>query len=332
VLKSPQSKRWRDCEWAFGHRGAFGLRRSSPEPLTLRKKPRPQALLLALSQVVNLIAVQKIAVKAARAAGKVMRDNWYLPKKIKLAEAHDIKLELDVRCQALIEKILGAAYPNIPVLGEEGSTGDLSAEYRWVVDPIDGTVNYTFGSPHAAVSIALQATGRQWQSARGKKGSPRRGANLVTRGATHLSICGVIYDPFTDELWTTVFGQPTRLNGKVVHVSDHTKVEDAIIAVGFSKSQDNLEKCLPYFVRLAKQARKIRIMGSAALELTYVASGRLDAYVERTINLWDVAAGALLLENAGGEFYAVPAPEGKMRMCADNGKLRKKMKIEPWLR
>ncbi len=95
------------------------------------------------------------AVKAARAAGKIMRDNWHLPKRVNSAEAHDIKLELDVRCQKLIEKILRAAFPEIPLLGEEGDSGDVDAEYRWVVDPIDGTVNYFYGMPHAAVSIAL---------------------------------------------------------------------------------------------------------------------------------------------------------------------------------
>jgi len=230
-----------------------------------------------------------------------MRDNWYAPKKVKLVEAHDIKLELDVRCQALIEKILAAAYPEIPVLGEEGDTGDVNAEYRWVIDPIDGTVNYAFGMPHAAVSIALQQDGE--------------------------SVVGVIYDPFTDELWSTVRGQPTRLNGKVIHVSKRAKLEECIIALGFSKSKQNLEKSLPHLIRISRRVRKIRIMGSAALELAYVAMGRLDAYVERTINLWDVAAGQLLVENAGGEFYSVPAPEGKMRMCASNGLLRKKLQL-----
>jgi len=95
-----------------------------------------------------------IAIKAARAAGKVMRANWHKPKRVKLDDAHDIKLELDVRCQALIEKTLARAFPQIPVLGEEGDTGDVNAEYRWVIDPIDGTVNYASGLPHAGVSIA----------------------------------------------------------------------------------------------------------------------------------------------------------------------------------
>jgi myo-inositol-1(or 4)-monophosphatase len=242
-----------------------------------------------------------VAVKAARAAGKVMRDNWLKPKRVKLDDAHDIKLELDVRCQKLIEKILRAAFPEIPLLGEEGDSGDVTAEYRWVVDPIDGTVNYFYGMPHAAVSIALQ----------------RRGQSIV----------GVIYGPFTDELWTTIRGEPTRLNGKTVRVSSRSNLADTVIAMGFSKDRENLEKTLPHLNRLARRVKKIRIMGSAALELASVASGRLDAYIERTINLWDVAAGQLLVENAGGEFYALPAPHGKLRMCASNGKLRKKLQI-----
>ena len=241
------------------------------------------------------------AVKAARAAGQVMHANWHKPKRVNSAEAHDIKLELDVRCQALIEKILAGAFPQIPVLGEEGDTGDVNAEYRWVIDPIDGTVNYFFGMPHAAVSIALQ----------------RR----------EQSVVGVIYDPFTNEIWTTTTGQPTRLNGKIVHVSKRSKIEECVIAMGFSKSQDNLEKSLPHLTRISRRAKKVRIMGSAALELVYVASGRLDAYIERTINLWDVAAGSLLVENAGGEFYSLPASGGKLRMCADNGRLRKKLQV-----
>jgi myo-inositol-1(or 4)-monophosphatase len=253
-----------------------------------------------------------VAVKAARAAGKVMHDNWHKPKCVKLDDAHDIKLELDVRCQKLIEKILRAAFPEIPLLGEEGDTGDVTAEYRWVVDPIDGTVNYFYGMPHAAVSIALQVK------------SPKPKAQGLD---SHESVVGVIYGPFTDELWTTVRGEPTRLNGKIVRVSNRSKPEDAVIAMGFSKNRENMEKSLPHLNRLARRVKKIRVMGSAALELAYVASGRLDAYIERTINLWDVAAGQLLVENAGGDFYALPAPHGKLRMCADNGKLRKKLQI-----
>jgi myo-inositol-1(or 4)-monophosphatase len=241
------------------------------------------------------------AVKAARAAGKVMRDNWYRPKRVNLADAHDVKLELDVRCQKVIEKILRAAFPEIPLLGEEGDSGDVNFEYRWVVDPIDGTVNYFFGIPHAAVSIALQRHAR--------------------------TIIGVIFDPFTGELWTATRGGRTKLNGRIVRASNHSRLSDAVIAMGFSKSKENLEKSLPHLNRLARGAKKIRIMGSAALELAYVASGRLDVYIERTINLWDIAAGGLMVECSGGEMFLKHLPDGRIRMCADNGKLRRKLQL-----
>ncbi len=267
-----------------------------------------------------------VSIKAARAAGKVMHENWLKPKRVKLDDAHDIKLELDVRCQKLIEKILRAKFPKIPLLGEEGDSGDVTAEYRWVVDPIDGTVNYFYGMPHAAVSIALQKRDECRVTGDGKNTRSRRQSH-VTRHASHVTLLGVIYAPFTDEIWTTVRGGPTRLNGKIVRVSNRSKLADAVIAMGFSKNRENLEKSLPHLNRLARRVKKIRVLGSAALELVYVASGRLDAYIERTINLWDVAAGQLLVENAGGEFYVVPAPGGKLRMCASNGRLRKKLQI-----
>jgi myo-inositol-1(or 4)-monophosphatase len=258
----------------------------------------------------NLVAAQKAAIAAARAAGKIMRDNWYVPKRVMVFDFHDIKLELDVRCQKTIEKVLHKAFPQIPLLGEEGTSGDINAPYRWVVDPIDGTVNYFFGMPHAAISIALQATA---------PGSP-------------ISVLGVIYDPFTSELWTAAHGGKTRLNGKIVQVSKRSKINDAVVAMGFSKSRENLEKSLPHLNRLARQAKKIRVMGSAALELAYVASGRLDAYIERTINIWDIAAGGLMVECSGGELFLKKMADGRLRMCADNGLLRKKLKIDGLLK
>jgi myo-inositol-1(or 4)-monophosphatase len=273
------------------------------------------------------------AVKAARAAGKIMRDNWHRPKRVNSAEAHDIKLELDVRCQTLIEKMLRGAFPEIPLLGEEGISGDVTSEYRWVVDPIDGTVNYFFGLPHACVSIALQLQSNKWPVTSDRHSNSRVAKKLITDHSSHITLIGVIYDPFTDELWTAIRGGKTKLNGKTVRVSERSQLKDAIIAIGFSKDKENLDKSMPHTERLARRVKKIRILGSAALELAYVASGRLDAYVERRINLWDVAAGSLLVECSGGEFYA-PKVEGKFRyaMCADNGKLRKKLQIDDLLK
>jgi myo-inositol-1(or 4)-monophosphatase len=159
--------------------------------------------------------------------------------------------------------------------------------------------------PHAAVSIALQ-----WHKEK-----------------NYETVLGVIYDPFTDELWTATLGGKTKLNGRVVRCSKRSRVGDSLVAMGFSKSKENLEKSLPHLVRLSRRAKKIRIMGSAALELAYVACGRLDAYVERTINLWDIAAGALMVECSGGEMFLKTMPDGRFRLCAANGLLRRKLQL-----
>jgi myo-inositol-1(or 4)-monophosphatase len=268
----------------------------------------------------NLIVAQKAAIKAARAAGKLMRDNWNGPKRVEQLLAHDIKLELDVRCQKTIQTIVNRAFPGIPLLGEEGCSGDVNAEYRWVVDPIDGTVNFYFGMPHAAVSIALQRK-------KTVERANREVSSAIAPPSRYETLVGVIYGPFTDELWTVSRGGKTKLNGRAVKVSGRAKVSDAIVAMGFSKSRENLEKSIPHLNRIARRAKKIRIMGSAALELAYVASGRLDAYIERTINIWDIAAGGLMVECSGGEMFLKELPDGRLRMCADNGLLRKKLNI-----
>jgi len=265
------------------------------------------------------------AIDAARAAGGLMRQNLNAPKTVAAATSHDIKLELDVRCQRLIAKKLHAIFPRIALLGEEGTSGADDAEFRWVVDPIDGTVNFFHGIPHASVSIALQQRGDKWQVAGGKK-SARHTAVPVTCPPTHVTLLGVVYDPFTDELWTAVRGGSARLNGRVIRVSRCRKLNEAVVSIGFAKSRASLEAALPYFLWLARRVRKMRMLGSAALALTYVASGRLDAYIERGISLWDVAAGGLILECAGGTFWSEPAGHGhKFRMIASNGLLHGKL-------
>jgi myo-inositol-1(or 4)-monophosphatase len=272
----------------------------------------------------NLLSEQKralaCAVKAARAVGKSMRKNLNLPKKINATSAHDIKLDLDVRSQKLIEKTLAVEFPGVALLGEEGITGNPESGARWVVDPIDGTVNFTYGIPHACISIALQI-----KVSRDKPHDPESNPYSIFHD-DFMTVVGVVYDPFSDEMWTAIRGQPARLNGKIIHVSDRKKLREAIVSIGFAKTHTSLENTLPYFNQLVRSVRKVRIMGAAALALTYVASGRFDAYIERGIRLWDIAAGGLIVECAGGEFWRFPI-KGKYAygMVASNGLLRKKL-------
>jgi myo-inositol-1(or 4)-monophosphatase len=263
---------------------------------------------------INLAQAQAAAVRAAKTVGALMRRHLHAAKRAHTVTQHDIKLDLDVQSQGLIERSLRRAFPSVALLGEEGNAGAADAEYRWVVDPIDGTVNFAYGIPHACVSIALQ----------------RRAENPKTAGYEdgYQSLVGVVYDPFCDELWTGIHGGAARLNGKVIHVSRRRKLREAIVSVGFAKTRQNLQATLPYFIDLVHHVRKLRIMGSAALALTYVANGRFDAYIEQGIHLWDIAAGGLILECAGGEFWreAIPGKHA-YRMVANNGLLRRRLRL-----
>ncbi|MBX9743404.1 MAG: inositol monophosphatase [Chthoniobacterales bacterium] len=215
-----------------------------------------------------------IAREAALAAGDLLHHHFSQELVVDQMEAHDIKLELDRRAQELIEKKLLSHFPETAIYGEEGISGDPNAEYRWVLDPIDGTVNFFYGIPHFAISIALQ---------REKE-----------------TVLGVIYDPMRKELWEAVEGGSVTLNQRPISVSKRTQLSDAVLSIGLSKSATVLKKALPRLTDMMQRARKCRIMGSATLDIAYVACGRLDAYIEGQINLWDIAAGALMVKMAGG--------------------------------
>jgi len=250
------------------------------------------------------------ALKAAHAVGDIMRRNLMAVKKINEATQRDIKLELDVQCQRRIESMLTRAHPEIAILGEEENTGDIESDMRWVVDPIDGTVNFTYGIPHSCVSIALQ----------------QRLAKRNRYGEDYETIIGAVLDPFTDELWTAIRGQTAKLNGKKIRVNNGG-LREALLSIGFAKDAKTLEYMMPYFTKLVPKIRKPRIMGSATLALTYVACGRFHGYIESKVRLWDIAAGGLIVECAGGEFWRLPRKKGEhsFAIIASNGKIRKQV-------
>jgi myo-inositol-1(or 4)-monophosphatase len=266
------------------------------------------------------------AVKAAQAAGALMKKHFHEPKQASEITQFDIKLELDVKCQQLIERSLLKAFPKISVLGEEGDSGDAAGPLRWVIDPIDGTVNYAYGIPHACVSIALQEkVSSPVGKVQGSKAKVQSRHSVTTDG--YATVVGVVYDPFTDELWTATRGGKAFLNGRPISVTGNATLSESIVAMGFSKRQDSLTEMLPVMNRLIHRVRKVRMMGAAALSLTYVASGRHDAYLESGIRLWDIAAGGLIVECAGGEFFHQPlnGENHAYRLIANNGLLRKQL-------
>ena len=234
------------------------------------------------------------ATAAARSAGRLMYRNLREPKRVNEATQHDIKLELDVRCQQLLERALRRTLPRAAILGEEGSTGDVESPLRWVVDPIDGTVNFAHGIPHACVCIALQ------QRATGTP-TPTPPGPVDPDG--FATVLGVVHDPFTDELWTATDRGPALLNGRPIRVSERPRLAEAIVSLGFGKRGRSLNHMLAALRQLTHRVRKLRITGSAGLAMTYVASGRFDAFVESGVRLWDIAAGGLIVQRAGGVFW-----------------------------
>jgi myo-inositol-1(or 4)-monophosphatase len=239
----------------------------------------------------------ELATHAAREAGKLLREHFGTDAAVDEASHHDIKLALDRESQNLITSILLAERPDDALYGEEGIAGNQASERHWIVDPIDGTVNYYYGIPHFCVSIALRA-------------------------GTEITV-GVIHDPMVDETWTVEKGGAACLNGVPVKVSNRRTFEESILFVGCGKDGEALRTGMERFQRASLRARKMRMMGSAALGMAYIASGRLDAYIESRISLWDIAAGHLLVEAAGGKVSLTPAAntDNAWSIVATNGKI-----------
>ena len=236
-----------------------------------------------------------LATYAALEAGKLLRKHFGTDTVVDEASDHDIKLALDKESQELITQILLGARDGDALYGEEGVAGNQASERQWIVDPIDGTVNYYYGIPHFCVSIALRVAGE--------------------------IVVGVIHDPMVGETWTVEKGSPALLNGQPIRVSKRTTLAESILYVGNGKDQNSLNTGVDRFRRASLRARKMRMMGSAALGMAYIASGRLDGYIESRISLWDIAAGQLLVETAGGKVDLTPLPgyEDAYSIIATNG-------------
>ena len=217
-----------------------------------------------------------IAVRAARSAGNVIIRN--LGKLDTLAihtkDRNDFVTEVDRQAEQEIIFTLRKAFPGHGILAEESGLQE-GDEYQWIIDPLDGTTNFLHGFPQFAVSIALRHKGRMEQ--------------------------GVIYDPLRQELFTATRGAGAMLNDRRIRVTKRNSLEGSLLGTGFPfKSQQHLDAYLDMFRALFPQAAGIRRAGSAALDLAYVATGRLDGFWEIGLNIWDMAAGVLLIQEAGG--------------------------------
>ena len=218
------------------------------------------------------------AVQAARKAGDIAQSNF------NRIDANDIKTKaynefftyVDEEAEKAIKEIIQSRYPDHDILAEESGYQNNNSDYLWIIDPIDGTINYIHAFPVYCVSIALKIKGR-------------------------LEVA-VIYDPSRQELFSAIRGAGSQLDGRKIRVSKQTLLEGSLLGTGFPyrDQEDWLEVYLDIFSDFTKKVGAIRRPGSAALDLAYVASGRYDGFWEFGLQPWDIAAGILLIQEAGG--------------------------------
>ena len=221
-------------------------------------------------------SVMEVALAAARRAGAILCEGIARPLAIdyKGAAANDPVTDVDRRSEAAIAETIRAHFPNHRLLSEEGTTGGDDPDWRWIVDPLDGTVNYSHRLPFSCVSIAVEHKGEV--------------------------IVGVVYNPLAEELFAAERGGGATLNGEPIHVSATEELRRALLSAAHGPWEAGGRR----FNRpasLPSNTQGLRELGSAALELCYVAAGRLDGMGGATLNAWDVAAGALIVREAGGQ-------------------------------
>jgi myo-inositol-1(or 4)-monophosphatase len=238
----------------------------------------------------DLTGLYETCVESARRAGRFVLER-YQQKKMTVTsdKSHDIKLDVDTAAEELIKGFLGHRFPGHGFICEEsGETGTGTGE-DWIVDPLDGTVNFFSGIPHFCTSIAFR----------------RADEYLV----------GAVYDPLRDELFSAWKGGGLYLNGEKLARRPVNSLSQVIVSGGFFKAE-SIEQGTQVFQRLTTQVKKIRFLGSAALDLCYLACGRFNAYLQHMVNEWDIAAAVLMAREAGNKIEIFERENGRMDVLA----------------
>ncbi len=247
----------------------------------------------------------KVAMDAALEAGKFLKYSVGKVKSIerKMGQATNLVTEIDKQSEALIIKKIKQHFPAHDILAEESGSHNIKSEFRWVIDPLDGTTNFTHALPIFSVSIAVEHNGE--------------------------IVAGAIYDPSSDEMFSAEKGSGAFLNGKRIRVSTSQTLIESLLVTGFPYNvKENPNHAVEHFVNFLMEGQGVRRLGSAALDLAYIAAGRLDGFWEVFLNPWDKAAGILLVQEAGGsvtDFRGKPASIYEPNTLATNGTIHEHM-------
>jgi myo-inositol-1(or 4)-monophosphatase len=245
------------------------------------------------------------AAKIAQEAGALIRDFYHRGVATEYKSDVDLVTVADRTSEKLIAERLHTIFPDHGIYGEEGTRDRIDREYRWYVDPLDGTTNFAHGFPVFCVSLGLE----------------RRPAGLAADADGTLT-AGVVYDPTRDELFVTEKGKGAYLNGKKITVSRTDDLAESLLATGFPSRSRHLNPNIHFYHEITLRSHGVRRAGSAALDLAYTACGRMDGYWEFNLNPWDTSAGALLVLEAGGSmttFEGSPFKLDSREVLATNG-------------
>ncbi len=249
----------------------------------------------------------------AREAGALLMDYFHQHLKIEYKGEADLVTAADRAAEAMIRDRIRQRWPSHDVLGEEQGLSDQGSEYRWYVDPLDGTTNFAHGYPVFCVSMGLERQGLERQTP-----EQRSSGKLGSR------IAAVVYDPTRNELFSAEQGRGAWLNGEAIHVSKTATLKESLLATGFPSQKRHKNPNIYFYHQITLRSHGVRRAGSAALDLCNVASGRFDGFWEFNLNPWDTAAGVLIVEEAGGKvtrFDGLPFELNSRETVASNGLL-----------
>ncbi|HWQ35324.1 MAG TPA: inositol monophosphatase family protein [Blastocatellia bacterium] len=251
-----------------------------------------------------MTGITELAIRAAREAGAILRD--YAARGFEVTNKGRINLltEADLASEKHIKELIASHYPTHRIIAEESGVSDhRDFEYCWIIDPLDGTTNFAHGFPCFAVSIGIE-----------HKGQP---------------VAGAIYDPSRDEMFAAERGAGATLNGQRIRVSDVEQLERALVVSGFPYDvRERMDEYLPAWRAFLEHAQGVRRFGAAAIDMAYVACGRLDGFWEYGLNAWDMAAGAVIVEEAGGRMSKLdgsPFDPYVPSMLCTNGQVHEEM-------
>jgi myo-inositol-1(or 4)-monophosphatase len=278
-------------------------------------KPSPDSNVRLMSSNSNHDRFIPAMSEIAREAGALLMHYFHQHLKIEYKGDADLVTAADRTAEKLIRERILALWPGHDVLGEEQGLSDQGSDYRWYVDPLDGTTNFAHGYPVFCVSMGLEYQAPAQRSL----------------GQRASRIAGVIYDPTRDELFTAEQGRGARLNGEPIHVSKTATLKESLLATGFPSHKRHKNPNIYFYHQITLHTHGVRRAGSAALDLCNVASGRFDGFWEFNLNPWDTAAGVLILEEAGGKvtrFDGSPFELNSRETLASNGLLHEALLAE----